>query len=125
MYTMSTYRVPETAAGKNKDIVTKISKVYSNCSFKFRDEPFKSDIKCINFLAKMKQVYDSVCIYRVPKGGQFDLDFTLSNVTQTRPLLLEAFDLYYAIPERWRVGFGVAQWMSILNLYSTKYLATE
>ncbi len=124
MYTMFK-QVPDTAAGKLKDIVTKISKVYSNCTFKFRDEPFKSDKKCTDFLAKMKEVYDSVCIRSIPKGGQFDLDFTLSNVRQTRPLLLEAFDLYYAILDRYRVGFGVVQWMSILNLYSTKYLATE
>ena len=107
-----------------RDIVAKINSVYSNCTFKFLNEPYKSDIKCAEFETKMKQVYDSVCIKSIPKGGQFDLDFTLSNVKQTKPLLINAINLYYEIPDRYRVGFGVAQWMHILNVYATKCLDT-
>ena len=80
-----------------------------------------SDGNCANFLAMMKQVYDSVCIQSISKGGQFQLDFTLSNVKQTMPLLDEAIKLYYKIGERWWVGFGVSVKMDKLKQYAAKY----
>ena len=88
-------------------LVNAIARVYSNIAYKFLNEPYKSDNTCIAFLSKMKQVYDSVCIFS-KRTRQYHLDYEMTKYSETEPLIREAFALWQQIPNSLRVGLGVA-----------------
>ena len=99
-------------------VVQTINKVYSNCSFAFRKEPYLSNDACQSFLTKMKQVYDSVCVFS-NSTRLYTLDFEMTNILVTRPLIREAFTLWTQIPHDIRNGLGIIASMHLLSVTET------
>ena len=98
-----------------KTLVNAISRVYSNITLKCRKEPYKSDGTCISFESKMKQVYDSVCIFS-RRTRQYHFDYEMTKLDETRPLIREAFALWQQIPDSIRVGLGVAASVQLMSV---------
>ena len=99
-------------------LVNIIAKVYSNITFKFRNEPYSSNDTCISFESKMKQVYDNVCIYS-KRTSQWHLDYNMTKLNEIRPLIREAFTIWQRIPHDIRNGLGIAASMHLLSVTET------
>ena len=100
-----------------EQLVRTINTVYSKCSLQFLEEPYLSNGPCQSFLVKMKQVYDSVCVFS-KFTRQYTLDFEMSNHLVTRPLIRQAWAIWRAIPEDLRTRSGL--FVSVSLMYVTE-----
>ncbi len=102
-----------------KALVQLITRLWSQISYNFRGEPYVSDGACQAFLAKMKQVYDSVLLGRNQSTRVFTLDLDMTNLLVTRPLIRQAYALWIKIPDTIRNGSGFVNAMSLLSVSET------
>ena len=98
----------------NKRIVQLINTVYSQWSENMRNEPYKSNVKCILFLEKLQKVYDSVLKFS-NSTRQYSLEFMMSN-GETSSLLREACRQWNRMPENIRNKFkNITQFIQTLE----------
>jgi hypothetical protein len=74
-----------------------------------------SDKGCRNLESKMKEVYDSVCLFSI-STRQYHLDYDMKNLDKIRPLISEAFALWLKIPIHLQTGLGVAISMQLMSI---------
>jgi len=98
-----------------EQLVKAISRAYSHITNKCRHDPYLSDNGCRDLESKMKEVYDSVCIFST-RTRQYHLDYNMTNLDKTRPLIREAFALWLQIPSNLRAGLGVAISMQLMSI---------
>jgi len=96
-------------------LVNAISRAYSHITFKCRYNPYKSDNGCRVLESKMKEVYDSVCFFST-STRQYHLDYNMTNLDNTRPLIRQALALWRQIPDNLRAGLGVATSMQLMSV---------
>ena len=102
----------------NAYLVRTIASAYSHCASTLNKEPYRSDTFCWNCLQTMKQVYDSVCVFS-KSTRLYTLDFEMTNILVTRPLIREAFTLWTQIPYDIRNGLGIMASMQLLSVTET------
>jgi hypothetical protein len=103
----------------NKALVQLITRLWSQISYNFRQEPYVSDGTCQAFRVKMKQVYDRVLLHSKSSGGQYNIDFEMTNQDVTRPLIRQACALWIKIPDKIRIGSGFVNAMTLMSVSET------
>jgi hypothetical protein len=70
----------------------------------------------------MTLVYNSVLLYSKKSGGQYSLDFEMTNMDVTRPLIREAYDLWLDIPKNLRNGSSLVVIMGTMSILESRGL---